>query len=60
MNLPRAEIQKAIEQLRNGIKYKKCWRCGCQQQTIRAIEKALPSLSAEDQAEIGPLLETAK
>ena len=60
MNLNRAALREAVEQLKNGVKYQKCWRCGCQQQAIRAIEENLSTLKAEDQKEIKPLLEKAK
>lgn len=53
-------LQAAIEQIENGIKFKKCHKCGCQQGTIRAIEKNLSNFSEQDQAILKSLIERAK
>lgn len=48
------------EHLENGIKFKKCWKCGCQQETVKAIEERLSELNVEDRAALIPLLERSK
>lgn len=55
-----SDLRDAIEQIKNGIKYKKCWRCGCQQQAVRALEENLSTLAPEDRDALRPLLEEAK
>lgn len=60
MNPTPSAIHEAVEQIKNGIKYKKCWRCGCQQQAIRVIEENLSALTPEDRDSLKPLLEKAK
>lgn len=53
-------ILRVIEEIRNGIRHKKCRKCGCQQGTVRAIEEALNGLSVEDRALLTPVIEEAK
>lgn len=53
-------ILRVIEEIRNGIRHKKCRKCGCQQGTVSAIEKALPGLTDEDRALLAPVIEEAK
>lgn len=53
-------LKSAIEQIENTIKFKKCHKCGCQQGTIRAIEKNLPNFSDSDQVILKSLIERAK
>lgn len=53
-------LEAVIEHLENGIKFKKCWKCGCQQNTIKAIEQRLSSFKEEDQKVLIPLLEKSK
>jgi tetrahydromethanopterin S-methyltransferase subunit A len=60
MSLDPNALKRAGAHLEDSLKYKKCWRCGCQQQTVREIEKSLGSLSADDREALMPLLERAK
>lgn len=53
-------IDKVVTHLENGIKFKKCWKCGCQQGTVKALEKQLQSLKTEDRELIEPLLKKSK
>ncbi len=53
-------VDEVITHLKNGIKYKKCWKCGCQQGTVKAIEDKLEELSSSDKETIFPLLEESK
>ncbi|MEW6144150.1 MAG: DUF4346 domain-containing protein [Thermodesulfobacteriota bacterium] len=49
-------IDKVLTHLENGIKFKKCWKCGCQQGAIKALENQLQNLKSEDKELIEPLL----
>ncbi len=53
-------LEAVIEHLENGIKFKKCWKCGCQQNTIKAIEQRLTSFHEADQKVLIPLLDRSK
>lgn len=53
-------LDVVIEQLENGIKYKKCWKCGCQQGFVRSVEKHISQLTEEDGKVIAPLLGKSK
>lgn len=53
-------LQTAIEQIENTIKFQKCHKCGCQQGTIKAVEKNLPNFSPSDQEILKALIERAR
>lgn len=44
-------VQQTIECIQRGIEFKKCWMCGCQQETGIEIERALPIFKEEDRAQ---------
>lgn len=50
----------ALEQIENVIKFKKCWKCGCNQGAVKGLEKELHKIRPEDRAELEPLLAKAK
>ena len=56
----KAAFQEALAQVENVIKFKKCWKCGCNQGAIKGLEKEVQKLSQEDQNQILPLIEKAK
>lgn len=53
-------FQEALEQIENVIKFKKCWKCGCNQGAIKGIEKELHKLTSEDRKLIDPLIKKSK
>ncbi len=53
-------IDEIITHLKNGIKYKKCWKCGCQQGTVNALEGKMEEIDSSDKELISPLLEESK
>lgn len=55
-----AAFKLALEQIENVIKFKKCWKCGCNQGAIKGLEKELNKLTPEDRAQIDPLIEKSK
>ncbi len=52
----RAELDSALAQLRDAIKHKKCWVCGCQQSFARTLRESLDEMPEADRREIEPLL----
>jgi len=56
-------INKIITHLENGIRFQKCWKCGCQQGAVLAIEKKLErlkDLDPFDREQIAKLLVESK
>lgn len=53
-------FQIALEQIENVIKFKKCWKCGCNQGAIKSLEKELDKLSPADRNTIIPLIQKAR
>lgn len=60
MNKDKSAFKEALAQIENVIKFKKCWKCGCNQGAIRGLEKEIHKLSPNDRTEIEPLLVKAK
>ena len=54
--MTRDELDSVLAQLRDAIKYKKCWRCGCQQSFARTLREHLHDLTEAERQEVGPLL----
>lgn len=54
--MKREELDVVLAQLRDAVKYKKCWTCGCQQSFVRTLREHLNDLSESERAEIEPLL----
>lgn len=52
----RAELDSVVAQLRDAIKYKKCWVCGCQQSFAKTLRARLGDFSEAERREIEPLL----
>lgn len=52
----RVELDSVLEQLRDAVKYKKCWTCGCQQSFARTLREHLNELTEAERVEIEPLL----
>lgn len=59
-NVHKHKTDKVIKELQNGIKYKKCWICGCQQGTVLSIEKQLHNINKKDAEQLEPVLARAK
>lgn len=57
---PDNHILKIVEEIKNGIRFEKCRKCGCQSGTVLAIEKMLPKLREEDRALLRPVIEEAR
>lgn len=53
-------LKQVVKHLENGIKFSKCWKCGCQQGAVKVIESQLLNLKQEDQNLLKPLLEKSK
>ncbi len=53
-------LDQAVTHLEKGIKFKKCWKCGCQQGTVKALEKQVRNLKREDRELIEPLLKKSR
>lgn len=53
-------VSEAVENLRQGIKFPKCHICGCQQGTVKALEKELGKLRVEHSELLKPMLAEAK
>lgn len=53
-------IELATEQIGNTIKYSKCYKCGCQQGTVMALEKNLEAFPESDKAPLKELIEKAQ
>ena len=53
-------INIAKEQIENTIRYSKCYKCGCQQGTIKSLEKNLVNFPAEESSALQSLIEKAK
>lgn len=60
MSDEKSSFKEALRQVENVIKFKKCWKCGCNQGAIKGLEKEINKISSEDQKELVPLLEKAK
>lgn len=54
--MTRAKLDSVLAQLRDAIKYKKCWTCGCQQSFARTLREHLNELTEAERKEIEPLL----
>ncbi len=54
--MKRGELDSVLGQLRDAVKYKKCWTCGCQQSFAQTLRENLHELSEAERAEIEPLL----
>ena len=53
-------LEIADEQIGNTIKYSKCYKCGCQQGTIKALEKNIENFPTDDKGPLQGLIEKAK
>ncbi len=53
-------FQVALQQIENVIKFKKCWKCGCNQGAIKGLEKEIHKISVDDRKLMDPLIEKAK
>ena len=60
MSEGKVPFQVALEQIENVIKFKKCWKCGCNQSAIKSLEKELDKLSHGDRNTIIPLIQKAR
>lgn len=57
---PDDHILKVMEEIKNGIRFEKCRKCGCQSGTVLAIEKMLPKLREDDRTLLRPIIEEAR
>lgn len=53
-------LKIAEEEISNTIKYSKCYKCGCQQGTIKALEKNIESFPVDEKGPLKSLIEKAK
>ena len=60
MSKSNTAFDHALAQVENVIRFKKCWKCGCNQGAIKGLEKELDAISPEDRARLIPLVEKAK
>lgn len=53
-------LKIAEEEIGNSIKYSKCYKCGCQQGTIKALEKNIENFPLDEKGPLKSLIEKAK
>lgn len=58
--MSQASFDEAIKNIEQGIRYKKCWKCGCQRATVQALRKQLNHFHGHDGDKLASLLDRAE